>query len=203
MTVQSTQAHLHIRSAERHGASIVSYSLQVLCPGGGAGEGGSKSTSFGEGGGGGESERKEQSSPAWCDLVIVKETPEEEPGAEEEDGVEEEEEEEEEMWALGCRDAHTGQTLTWTSTEKEPVVVTNGYKVRERLQPGALCEVRDTDGKWKAAVIDRDTIAGQDMDAMSESPRVGAYLVTFLEEAKEVAAQAKKSKRRTKGGGRL
>ena len=81
------------------------------------------------------------------------------------------------------------------------MVVTNDFRVRERLKPGALCEVRDTDGKWKAAIVDRDTIDSQVMDDTA-SPGVGAYLITFLEEATELAPKAKKSKRRAKGGGR-
>jgi len=85
--VQSTQAKLHIRSTKRNGASIVSYSLQMLCPAD-ADEGEKKSESYGEGEDDGDSEWKEQSTKAWCDLMMVKEPEKEESGAEEEDSVE-------------------------------------------------------------------------------------------------------------------
>ena len=211
VSVDATQAHLHVRSTERNGANIVSYSLQLICSSGASRFQNEALTismlhSGGEGKGDVQSERKQQAAPVWCDLVVAAADASEEAEEErlstddKEPLVDEDEDGVGENWVLGWRDLAAGQTFTWEATEKQPVVVTNGCRVRERLAPGTLCEARDSDGKWKPAIVDRDMLAYQQFDAASVCPGAGPYLVTFLEEMLDHQTKGKKSKRRNRGG---
>ena len=143
-----------------------------------------------------EGESKQQPS-VWCDLTIAPSEQEGGHASDEEAGGHGSDEEE--NWVLGWRDADTGQTLTWDSEQKQPVVVTNAFRARERLVPGTLCEARDTDGVWKPAVVDRDMVAHRPTDS---DGGVGPYLVTLLlqqHEVREAQPKEKKTKRRKKG----